>query len=233
MTDPQKWISTLPTSNNNFDHDKYELDPNRWTGTLPKKNKTNSIKKYSMLTTMFVFGLILVSVIKNETRDIQKEIDKLKTSITMLKHDLHQASLDYEVISSPENISRLANEHLELELDYYKKSQIKNLDSEQENLAKIENKNKKKLSKEMQIIVKKKISKKMEELEKLQEIYSKPEKLPDEIKYQVAKKINKTKSDLKELYSDPAGSINTKRVQKWAAVQVVKAFLGIPVIPGR
>ena len=233
MINQEKWIGSLPNINVESRKVADQLDHERWMQTIPKKEKYRHAKKYSLFSILFVLGLLLVSAVKNETRNLQKEIGNLQASISTLKTELHKANLEHEVITSPENISKLAEEHLNDDLIYYKKSQIKNLDSEQVNLAKTENKNKKELSKEMKIIVKKQISKKMEELEKLQEIYSKPEKLPDEIKYQVAQKINKTKSDLKKLYSDPSGSINTERVQKWAAVQVVKAFLGIPVIPGR
>ena len=69
--------------------------------------------------------------------------------------------------------------------------------------------------------------------ERLQEMYNEPEKLPDEIKSQVSKKITKTKSDLRKLYSDPIGSIDPARIQKWAGIQVIKAFLGMPIIPGK
>ena len=33
--------------------------------------------------------------------------------------------------------------------------------------------------------------------------------------------------------SSPKETITLKKVQKWAAVQVVKAFLGMPFIPGK
>ena len=71
------------------------------------------------------------------------------------------------------------------------------------------------------------------ELKKLQEIYSEPEKLPEEIKIQVAKKIKNKKAEIKQLYSNPKDTINTTKIQKWAVVQVVKVFLGIPIIPGK
>ena len=60
-----------------------------------------------------------------------------------------------------------------------------------------------------------------------------PKKLPKEIKSQVAKKVKKTKSSLKKFYNDPMGSVDKQKLQKWAAIQVVKVFFGIPVIPGR
>ena len=45
--------------------------------------------------------------------------------------------------------------------------------------------------------------------------------------------IFQTKTGLKRLYSDPKNTIDLPKVQKWAAVQIVKAFLGIPIVPGK
>ena len=79
----------------------------------------------------------------------------------------------------------------------------------------------------------KKIEKKKTEIRKLQELYSNPESIPDEIKTQVATKIEEKKNELKNLYSSPKETITLKKVQKWAAIQVVKVFLGMPIIPGK
>jgi len=38
---------------------------------------------------------------------------------------------------------------------------------------------------------------------------------------------------LKNLYEKPQEVVTLERVQRWAAVQVAKVFLGIPVIPGK
>ena len=88
-------------------------------------------------------------------------------------------------------------------------------------------------AKKIKIKIEEKIKKTKTELRKLQALYSAPEKLPDEIKIQVAKKIKKKKNDLKKLYSDPQSVISLEKSQRWAVVQVVKAFLGIPIIPGK
>ena len=45
----------------------------------------------------------------------------------VLKLDLHQETLDHEVITSPENLSQLAKEYLEINLVFYNKSQIRKL----------------------------------------------------------------------------------------------------------
>ena len=150
MMDPNKWINTLPNSGEIIDKEKYELNPYRWVGTLPKKSTNNIFTKYTLMTILFVVGLVSVAIIKNVTKDIQKDIDNLQASITLIKLNLHEATLEHEVITSPENISKLANENLDLQLYHYKKSQIKDLNSKNEQLSvsndqKIINKKNKKL----------------------------------------------------------------------------------------
>ena len=117
--------------------EKYQLDSNRWISTLPKKKTDNTVRKYSLTIFLFVVGLILVSTIKNETRNLQKKINNLKASINVLKTDLHQATLDHEVITSPENISQLAKEYLEFDLVFYEKSQIKQLNEKAKTLTRL------------------------------------------------------------------------------------------------
>ena len=237
MMNPEKWINTLPNSKKFSDEEKYKLNPDKWVDTLPKKNTISLLSKYTVISLLFLVGLISVSIIKNETRDLQKEIKNLQASIDVLKMNLHKATLDHEVITSPENLSRLAKGNLELELNYYKKSQIKDFNKREDSShlknEKISQNQIKDLSSEVKIIITKKIDEKKSELKKLQEIYKKPEKLPDEIRSQVAKKIKDTKHDIKRLYTDPEGSIDSVKMQRWAAIQVVKAFLGIPIIPGK
>ena len=255
--DPNRWINTLPFSSATRKQEKYKykLDASKWVNTLPKKDddililsktihstsETNSGKKYSLTVIGFVVGLILVSVIKNGTRNLQKEISNLQASNNSLKLDLHQTTLEYEVITSPENISRLAKEYLESEFTSYKKYQISQLSEKEKTLAKLEEKKHKNTFKiigkmktdKIKLRVAKKIETTKTELRKLQELYSKPGKLPDEIKIQVAKKIETKKDQLKKLYSDPYGIIKSQKMQRWAGLQIVKVFLGIPIVPGR
>ena len=81
------------------------------------------------------------------------------------------------------------------------------------------------------------ITKKIEatkiELRKLQELYSTPEKLPGEIKLQVAKKIKTKREELQKLASNPYGMVTSKKVHRWAGLQIIKAFLGMPIVPGK
>ena len=86
---------------------------------------------------------------------------------------------------------------------------------------------------EIKLHVAKKIEITKTELRKLQNLYSNPEKLPDEIRLQVANKIKTKKNELKQFYSDPYSFVKSKKVRKWAGFQIVKVFLGIPVVPGK
>tara|TARA_Y100000590_G_C15516974_1_gene937763 strand:- start:246 stop:959 length:714 start_codon:yes stop_codon:yes gene_type:complete len=236
--DSNRWTNTLPNSNRDSNNEAYLLDPNRWTNTIPKKKSNNFVNKFSLTIVLFVFGLVIVSAIKNKTRILEKEINNLHTSINKLKTDLHQSTLDHEVITSPENISQLAAEYMETELVTYKKSQIIWLNEERDLVQSktITNKknNKQKIEPSLiKIKITNKIAEKKIELAKLEELYSKPEKLPEELKLKVERKIAKAKTDLKQLYTDPKNSIDIKKIQQWGAIQVVKAFLGIPIVPGR
>ena len=268
--DPNKWVNTLPFTNTESNQEKYKLDFNRWPNTLPSKTlpsktlpsktlpskdddililsnainsnpKLNSGKKYSLTIIGIVVGLILVSVIKNETRNLQKEISNLQVSINTLKLDLHQTTLEHHVITSPENISLLANEYLESDFNFYKKSQIKQLNGNVKSSNKVEEKGDKKTFKKknkmktdaIKLEVAKKIKITKTELGKLKELYSKPEQLPVVVRYQVAKKIENKKTELKKLYSDPYSLIKSKKTQKWVGIQIVKVFLGIPIMPGK
>ena len=217
--------------------DKYKINPDKW---IPeKKSKINFNKKYTLVISFFIFGLILVSTIKNETRKLQKEISNLQFSLNTMKITLHEANLDHQYLTSPDNIDKLAKKYLETDFTFYKKSQIVPLNEKKETLTKAVN-NKKNLTKKNTNLSDKiisKIAKKIEikkiELQKIKETYSHPSDLPIIVKNQVAKKIESGKSNIKKIYYEPRGTIKDKKLQKWAAVQVIKAVLGIPIIPGK
>lgn len=239
--DPNIWVETLPKSKKNLKEENYDLNANKWINSIPKKRTNFSKIKYSFTILLFVSSLLAVPLIKNETRKLQKEINNLQVSINDIKVDLHQEALDYEVITSPENIYRLAEEYLENDLIFYSKNQIKKLNKEDSILSlKQEINNEKKFfNKTYKVTNKiknemvKTVKEKKENIKKVQQLYSEPEKLPSEIKSQVSKKIQNTKSSIKSFYNDPIGSVDKDRIQQWAAVQVVKVFLGMPIIPGK
>ena len=241
MINQEKWIASLSTKNTRFSSVKNQLDYDRWTNTIPKKNTHNSVHKYSLIAILFVCGLLFVSVVKNETRILQKEINNLEASINVIKYNLDQTIIDNEVITSPENISLLAKEYLNINLASYKRSQIKQLNDETEKFTKINKTKKEKINKKkvknltanIKFKVAKRIKEKKAEIRKLQALYSNPKLVPGEIKTQVSNQIEEKKTELKNIYRSPKNVITLEKVGKWSAVQVVKAFLGMPIIPGR
>jgi len=241
MINKDKWISSLPKTNSNVIDEANQLDHDKWINTIPKKNTYYSTKKYSLLAIFFVCGLLFVSIVKNETRNLQKEINNLEASTNVIKFNLGQAMIDSEVIKSPENISRLAKEYLNDDLEFYKKSQIKNLNEKSKKLISVnkikKNKNNKKKIKDLSANIKfqvaKRVEKKKTEIKKLQEMYGDPESIPGEIKTQVAKQIREKKVGLKNIYNSPKDVFTLERIGKWTVVQVVKVFFGIPIVPGR
>ncbi len=240
MINKDKWIKTLPTATFNTDQKIDQLDHDRWESTLIKKNSFSSVKKYSLLTLTFIFGLLVVSVVKNQTRILEKEIESLNASLKSIEFNLAQSILDNEVITSPENISKLAEEYLNTDLRSYKKSQIKSLNNAQEenfisskSKKKTAKNNEKKLSQEVKLRVSKKIENKKKEIKKLQELYNDPKSIPDEVKGKIAKKIKEKKFELKSLYESPKEVFTFERFGKWSIIQVAKLLIGMPVIPGR
>ena len=147
MINHDRWINSLPKGNLKIEEKTNELDRYRWVNTVPKKKNYNYVKKYSLMTILFVGGLLFVSALKNETRNLQKEINNLEASINVIKHNLDQAIIDNEVITSPENISLLAKEYLNINLASYKRSQIKQLNDEAEKSIKINKTKKEKINK--------------------------------------------------------------------------------------
>ena len=245
MINQDKWVTSLPNVNTEFNKTTNQIDHDKWINTIPKtipkKNMYNSVKKYSLIATLFICGLLFVSAVKNETRNLQKEINNLETFINEIKFNLDQAILDNEVITSPENISILAKEYLNIDLVSYSRSQIKQLNNENEKFTKIDKIKKEKIgekkTKNLRASIKTQVAIKIEakktELRKLQELYSNPKSIPDAIKTQVAVTIEEKKTELKNIYNAPRGIFTLERIGRWSVVQVVKLFFGMPIIPGR
>ena len=232
MINQGKWVNSLPKTNIKFNEGINQIDHDKWINTISKKKTYSAVSKYTLMTVLFVCGLLFVSVVKNGTRNLEKEINNLRASVNVVKFNLDQAILDNEVIKSPENISRLAKEYLDNDFISYKKSQIRQLNEDTKTIIKI-NKKDNNLSTKIKLGIKKKIEKKKTEIRKLQELYSNPGSLPGAIKTQVAMKIEKKKIELKNIYSEPKDIFSLERVGRWSAIQVVKLFLGMPIIPGK
>ena len=68
--DPTIWTNTIAkTKTINEDS---EINSNKWLESVPKKDNDNLFKKYSLVSILFIFGLIAVSFIKNETRYLEE-----------------------------------------------------------------------------------------------------------------------------------------------------------------
>ena len=245
MINQDKWIDSLLKTNIKFNEETNQIDHYRWINTISKKKTYNTVRKYSsvkkftLMTVLFVCGLLFVSALKNGTRNLEKEISNLTASVKAIKFNLDQAILDNEVITSPENISRLAKEYLDTDFISYKKSQIRQLNEDKEIVTenkeivtKLDKKNNN-LSTKIKSVITKKIEKKKTEIRKLQELYSKPELIPGEVKTQIASKIEKKKTELQNLYKSPKKTITLEKARKWLVVQIAKLFLGIPIVPGK
>ena len=231
MINSEQWKNTIPGASTYKDNKNYDLDPKKWLNTLPKNNKKSFVKSFSVTLVIFLIGLIFVSVIKNKTRGLQKEIDDLQASIKNLKIDLNFTTLDYEFITSPENLSKLAKKHLEFELHSYKKFQIRNLNNSEELLLSKTNEIE---SQSLSSISKSKIKKEYKKkLKKVKKLYNEPETIPDEVKMTVKNKIKKNKENLKKIYDNPKEIFTKEKLQRWGTVQIVKAFLGMPILPGK
>ena len=93
MINHNKWIASLPKVNKKISKTINQLDHENSINSIPKKDSYNSVKKYTLLTALFICGLIFVSIVKNKTRNLQKEINNLEASINDIQFNLNQAIL--------------------------------------------------------------------------------------------------------------------------------------------
>ena len=55
---------------------------------------------------MFLSLMIFTSVIKNNTRNIEKNIEKLNTEVSILNNELLNAEMDFIFLSSPDKLEK-------------------------------------------------------------------------------------------------------------------------------
>ena len=67
----------------------------------------------------------------------------------------------------------------------------------------------------------------------MKELYNEPETIPTELKMGVTNKIKRKKENIKKIYQDPKEFLTKEKLQRWGTIQIVKAFLGIPIVPGK
>ncbi|RPH01016.1 MAG: hypothetical protein CBD13_002310 [Candidatus Pelagibacter sp. TMED153] len=64
--------------------------------------------KINLIISICIFSVLLgiTSVIKNQTRIIEKNILRIDEKIALIEKDLHETELDYFYLSSPKNLSK-------------------------------------------------------------------------------------------------------------------------------
>ena len=159
-----------------------------------------------------ISGLIFASLIKNKTRLLEKELLYLDNEINVLSSDLSEANLDFHYLTTPKRISLFAKNFLDENFMYYKESQIKKSIKPKKDLV---------------ILKKLKNDYTFSQLS-TSEFTNKKTNVTKEIdneKLLIAKRIdNKNPQKSKKI-------INSKKVQQWAGIQIMKALFGIPSIP--
>ena len=69
-------------------------------------------EKMAIILFIVIFGTVCVSYIKNKTRDVEKEILKLKEEQENLVEKLKNEKLENNYLASPERVKKLAKLHL-------------------------------------------------------------------------------------------------------------------------
>ena len=64
--------------------------------------------KFKLFISILIFTLLMIftSIVKTQTRIIEKNIVKHENKITQIKFSLYEAQLDFYYLSSPENITK-------------------------------------------------------------------------------------------------------------------------------
>tara|TARA_B100000767_G_scaffold162810_1_gene152792 strand:+ start:3172 stop:3510 length:339 start_codon:yes stop_codon:yes gene_type:complete len=107
--------------------------------------------KIIISTIIFLFFLIITSIIKNQTRILEKELYKLNKKISFQARDINESQLDFYFLSSPAQIEKKIEI---LDQNYYlpiKSSKVflnlTNFIDMKKKVSKINNKNEKKTKK--------------------------------------------------------------------------------------
>ncbi len=64
--------------------------------------------KIKFILSICIFSILLgiTSLVKTNTRIVEKKIDKLEKEISIISKDLHETELDFVYLSSPEELSK-------------------------------------------------------------------------------------------------------------------------------
>ena len=81
--------------------------------------------KNIILFLVFIFFLIFTSLVKNNTRSIEKNLLTLRYDILKLNSQIEEAKLELEYLTTPENIKVLSENYFDDDFQYYNMSDIK------------------------------------------------------------------------------------------------------------
>jgi hypothetical protein len=81
-------------------------------------------KKKLIIILIYASFFISIPIIKNETRLIEKKIQKHNTQIVILQKDLSEAYLEFQYLSSPEVLESKVSENLDIDYNNLNISQI-------------------------------------------------------------------------------------------------------------
>ena len=178
------------------------------------------MKKILILTTL-ICGLVLTSITKNKTRSLEKKLVDLDHEIEILSSDLAEANLDFEYLTAPKNISYLAHSFLDESFSHYSRSQIIKLYEKQNvpnnEITKIKRKT------NFNNLEKKKKNNDFDQLIAGQ-LFSKNSYASKTISGEEIYKNNGNKKEKVKVD-------DLNKAQRWAVIQIIKAFFGFPIVP--
>ena len=83
--------------------------------------------KNTILFLVFIFCLVFTSLIKNNTRSVEKKLLNIRKDILQLNFQLNDAKLELEYLKTPQNLKNLSKTFFDDDFSYYKVSNIETL----------------------------------------------------------------------------------------------------------
>ena len=100
-------------------------------------------KKIIFFIAIYSVFFLSIPLIKNETRLIEKSVSFLESKISILEKNLIEAHLEFNYLTSAENLSKIINNNIDSQYKHLESSQIylslKDFEYEQEKITKINN----------------------------------------------------------------------------------------------
>ena len=81
-------------------------------------------KKIFVSLIFFCLFMIFTSIVKTQTKILEKDINKYEKKIAILQNNIYDSQLDYFYLTSPENISSYINTYSDIDYTSIKFSKI-------------------------------------------------------------------------------------------------------------